>query len=70
MDFRQKADQVLQAAAKAIDRPGHNDIELAASRGFMQGIERWPLVLSFGAADAVIAVDVNDLPSGALGDLA
>jgi hypothetical protein len=70
VDFRQKGDQVLQAAAKAIDRSSHDDIELAASRRFMQGIECWPLVFGFGAADAVIAVDVNNLPPGPLGDLA
>jgi hypothetical protein len=35
----------------------------------MQGIERWPLVLALGAADAVILVDVNDLPAGALCNL-
>ena len=36
----------------------------------MQGLERWPLVLAFGAADAVILVDADDLPAGPAGHLA
>ena len=36
----------------------------------MKGIERWALVLALGAADAVILVDVYDLPAGPVGDLA
>ena len=69
MDFRQKADEVLQATAEAIDRPGHYNIEFAAGSGLMQGIECWPLVLALGAADAVVLVDVDDIPTSSLGDL-
>jgi hypothetical protein len=70
VDFRKEANQVLQAAAETVHRPCHNNIELTACCRFMQGTERWPLVLALGAADAVILVSVYDLPAGALGYLA
>ena len=40
-DFRQEGDKVLQAAAEAINRPRHNNIELTAR--CRQRIECWPL---------------------------
>jgi hypothetical protein len=69
VDFRQEGDKVLKAAAKAIYRPRHDNIKLTAGRCFMQGIERRALVFALGTADAMILEDVDDLPTGALGDL-
>ena len=55
-------------AFRAAEMRASMNIELTACRRFMQGVERWPLVLALGAADAVIFVDV-DLPPSRLGRL-
>jgi putative ABC transport system substrate-binding protein len=52
----EEQDQVLQAAAEAIDRPGHEPIELASCRIAMEPVERGALVAAFGARDAVVSV--------------
>jgi hypothetical protein len=36
----------------------------------VEGVERRPLVPALGAGDSVILVDVDDLPTGSIGDLA
>jgi hypothetical protein len=65
----QEADQVLQATAKAIDGPDHDHIELPTRSGLMEGIKGWSLIPPLSARDAVILVNLHDLPTGALGDL-
>lgn len=45
-----EANQVLQAAAEAIDVPGHDDIELPLGGVAVQGIEGWSLLAPLGAA--------------------
>jgi hypothetical protein len=39
----QEADQVLHTAAKAIDAPHHDHIELPTRSGFMESIKGRPL---------------------------
>jgi hypothetical protein len=65
----QEADQVLQAPAKAIDGPHHDHVELPTRSGFMEGIKGWPLVPSLSARNAVILVNLHNLPTGAICDL-
>jgi hypothetical protein len=69
MDFREKADQVLKAAAQTVDRPGHYYVELATGRCLMKGIELRPFILALGAGNAAILVHPYDLPTGALSNL-
>ena len=70
VQLAQEPHKVLKAAAQAIDTPGHDHIELAARRGPAQRIERRALVATFGAADAVVFVDLGDLAAHAAGDRA
>src|SRR5262245_29444873 len=73
VQLREKADEVLQAAAEPIDRPGHHDIEPAARSVAMQLVESRPAVAALGPADAVIGINLNDLMPHAgrgLGELA
>jgi hypothetical protein len=65
----QKAHQVLQRATEPIDRPGHDDIELAPARVFPKLVKGRPLVASLGARYAVIAENPEHFPAGALGNL-
>ena len=59
--------QVDQRAAQAVNRPGHDDIELPSAGVLEHGIEAGPSVSSFRAGDARIAVDLQDydIPLGA-----
>jgi hypothetical protein len=60
----------LQAAAKAVDVPGHHHIELTPDGGLVERIECRSTIATLSAADAVVLVDVDDLPTGPLGNLA
>ena len=60
---------MLQAAAEAIDRPGHDHVELATGRRLMKGVELRPLVFCFCPGDTMVLLNPNDLPTGPLGDL-
>src|SRR2546422_507286 len=42
MQLGQERDQVLQRPAKSINRPGHDDVELAPGRALAQGVESGP----------------------------
>jgi hypothetical protein len=59
----QEGNKILQAAAEPIDVPGHDDIEISTCSGFMQGIKGWALVSALCATDAVVLVDLGDLPA-------
>jgi hypothetical protein len=69
MDFREEGDQVLEASAEPIDRPGHHHIKLAPGRRLVKRIKLWALVLALGTRDAVILIDPHDLPTGSLGNV-
>ena len=56
-----EADKVLKAAAEPIDRPGHHHVELALSSIPAKRIECRAFVTPFGAANAVVLVDFDDL---------
>jgi hypothetical protein len=60
----------LQAAAKPIDRPGHDHVELPPGGIAAQRIERGPSIPALGAADPVVLVDLDHLAAHAGGDLA
>src|SRR6266481_5131809 len=62
----QERHQVFQAAAQAIDVPGHHYLELTLCAVPAQRIERWPSIAALSATDAVILVDLRHLPAGAL----
>jgi hypothetical protein len=64
----QKANQVLQAPAKPIHRPGHHHVELALSGIAKQPIKLGPPIPALSATDAVILVDADDLAADAAGD--
>jgi hypothetical protein len=64
-----EGDQILKAAAQPIDRPGHHHVELPLGRVPAKCIEARPLVPPLGAADAVVAVDLDDLQAAALGSV-
>src|SRR4029453_10002196 len=70
MQFRQEGDQVLQAAAEPIDRPDHDHVEIPARCSAAQRVEGRALVATFGAADTVILVDLDDIATHTIGDLA
>jgi len=70
MQLRQEGDQVLQAAAEPIDRPGHDHVEFPPGGSAAQRVEGGALIATFGAADAVILVDLDDIAAHAAGDLA
>jgi hypothetical protein len=54
VQLAQEAHEVLEAAAQAVDTPGHDHIELTARSSPAQRIERRSLVAALGAADAVV----------------
>ena len=59
----------LRAPAETIDCPHHHDVELSTSGPLPQRIERWPLLTSFGTADTVVDVLLDDLPAIPFSDL-
>ncbi len=64
----QKTDQIREATAKAVHAPRHDLIELAASDALQQGVESGAPITTFGAADACVGQDGDDIPSLTLGD--
>src|SRR5262249_13040858 len=50
----QESHKIFQAAAQAVDVPGHHDVELAHGGVPTQSIERRPSIAALSAADAVI----------------
>ena len=66
----QEANKILQAAAEPIDRPSHYQIELALIGIPHKSIERWALIPTLGAANAVVLVDVDNLTAHPLSNLA
>src|SRR6266487_2816949 len=69
MQLGQERDQVLQRTAQSINRPRHDDVELAPGRALAQGVESGPAISTLGAADALVAIDVEDLAAHSVGDL-
>src|SRR6266516_7071564 len=69
MQLGQERDQVLQGPAKSVNRPSHDDVELAPGRALAQGVESGPPISALGAADALVAIDVDDLAAHPVGDL-
>ena len=55
----------MQAAAEPIDRPRHHHVELRLGSISTQPIECRALVPAFGAADAVVLVDMDDIATHA-----
>src|SRR6266516_2937429 len=70
MQLGQERDQVLQGPAKSVNRPSHDDVELAPGRALAQSVESGPPISTLGAADALVAIDVDDLAAHPVGDLA
>src|SRR5262249_48988729 len=56
--------------AESVHGPSHDHVEFATRGITAQLVERWPLVASPGAADAMILVDLDDLTAHPTGDLA
>jgi hypothetical protein len=65
VQLEQEADEILQGAAKPIDRPCHHHIELATGGILAQCVECRPLDAPFGTADALVPVDADDVPAHA-----
>src|SRR6266536_1962974 len=69
MQLGQERDQVLQGPAKSVNRPSHDDVELAPGRTLAQSVESGPPISTLGAADALVAIDLDDLAAHPVGDL-
>ncbi len=50
-----------RAAAQPIDRPGHDDIELAPAGVLVHGVKAGALVAALRAANALVTVHRDDL---------
>src|SRR5262249_36040730 len=61
MQFREEADEVLQAPPQSINAPGHDDIELAAGSIAVQSVKSRSGGATLGPADAVIGIDLDPL---------
>ena len=68
VQLAEEGDQLLQRAAKAIDRPGRHLIEFAPSDAVAEAIVTRPLVAALGAADPGIGIGGNHIPAVPLGD--
>src|SRR5262245_49688108 len=69
MDFAEEGDQVLQAAAEPINRPGHDHVELPTAGIAAHRIKGRPLVPALAAAYAVVLIDLGYFATHPLGDL-
>src|SRR5215469_15530449 len=65
-----RAEQIDQRAAQAVDRPGHDHIKLAPLRILEHLVEARTLIAALGTADTRVAVLLDHLPAPPLGDLA
>lgn len=63
-------EQVNQRAPKPVYSPGHHDIEFAVAGIFEHLIEARTLIAALAAANASIAIDLDNLPASTLGNLA
>ena len=61
---------VVQVPPEPIDAPRQDDVELAAGGILAELVERRPPLAALGAADAVVLIDLRDLPPPLLGDAA
>ncbi|WP_458192560.1 hypothetical protein [Bradyrhizobium sp. UFLA05-153] len=68
LEVAQEADQILQAAAEAINAPGRDHVDLAGGDILQQPIEARTLVAAVGAADVGVLVEACDHPARALSD--
>ena len=59
-----------QGSTEPTRRPNRKKIELAPDSSAQHGIKLRPLIASFGAADAVILVDLDDLVPGTFAPVA
>jgi hypothetical protein len=62
----QQHGQIGQRAAKPVDRPRHDHIELALGHGLQHLVEGGALIAALGPGDAGILVDLEDAPAGTL----
>ena len=65
-----RAKQIDERAAQAVDRPGHDHIKLAPLRILEHLVEAWTPVAALGTADTCVAVLLDHLPAPPFGDLA
>jgi hypothetical protein len=68
LQFTGEADEVLKTAAEPVDAPCRDHVDLARCGIHSQPIEAGTLVAPFGAADAGILIDTDDLPAGPRGN--
>jgi hypothetical protein len=69
MDFCEEADQVLQRPAEPINTPSHNEIEPPLGCVFAETIKLRPLIMALGSADAVVAINLDDIDAHPVRDL-
>ena len=65
-EFCEKANEVLQATAEPINRPGRDNIDLAGGCRFKQPVEAGALFSTLGAADPLILELLDDPPASRL----
>jgi len=62
VEFTEEPDEILQRSAKAIDRPGRDEVKLAASNALAQAIKGGSLVATLAATDPFVCKRNDDLP--------
>lgn len=63
VQFAQEADEVLQRPPGSVDRPRHNQVEVAAGGAGAEGDEAWPSAASLGRADAFVGEGGHQFPT-------
>jgi hypothetical protein len=62
-EFSHERHQLLQAASDAVYRPGGDHVELAVCGVLAEPVECRALISALGAANAVVRVDLDDVPA-------
>ena len=63
----QEGNKILQAAAQAVDAPGHYNVKLSSRGVLVESVKSRTFVAAPGAAEPVVLVDLDDLVSHARG---
>src|SRR5262249_15345234 len=69
MNFREEFHQILQRAPEAIDAPCHYRVEFPLDGVPTQAIELRSFASAFGATNAVITIDLNDIAAHSVSNL-
>jgi hypothetical protein len=68
LEFFDEVDQVLKAAANAVNSPCGHHINLAVRGVLAHAVKRWPLIATLCAADTVVHILLHHVPTALLGN--